>query len=431
MKRRGRKKGSPIDTLTQTTWSGIYTHRHLPEDDQDQSGSSRVWSLASVTHGSSKEHTTLTCILSARISPDQPVVCISAMCRVYAIVVAALLAVPHCCRAVEGVGDTLMKMFRIQTIENHTDVQIPSYMYELYEDTGNRQYDVIRSISPTKESLGSYSQFVYDLSTLEPSEIVQKAVLQLEPNTNHQFSKAINVSFFALPKQTVSKTYLGSGTIHGTLNLVNTLGSQTLNDFDQLVIQMEGAVKLSIGLVLYSITTSGEYAKGNELANLLFETSVKRRKRSVADNEIDIKRKNFTDEPKRKKKKQKNSRSNKLQAVDTGDTITFTGMDQCRMEKLVLNFADIGWEDWVIYPKGFETNYCAGGCLFPLGKGSKPTNHATVQSLARSFGRLWDLPEPSCVPDTLAPLTLLYMDRSNHVLLKSYPDMRVITCSCK
>jgi len=120
-----------------------------------------------------------------------------------------------------------------------------------------------------------------------------------------------------------------------------------------------------------------------------------------------------------------------LQAVDTGDTITFTGADQCRMEKLVLNFADIGWEDWVIYPKGFETNYCAGGCLFPLGKGSKPTNHATVQSLARSFGRLWDVPEPSCVPDTLAPLTLLYMDRSNHVLLKSYPDMRVVTCSCK
>lgn len=120
-----------------------------------------------------------------------------------------------------------------------------------------------------------------------------------------------------------------------------------------------------------------------------------------------------------------------FQAVDTGDTITFTGADQCRMEKLVLNFADIGWEDWVIYPKGFETNYCAGGCLFPLGKGSKPTNHATVQSLARSFGRLWDVPEPSCVPDTLAPLTLLYMDRSNHVLLKSYPDMRVVTCSCK
>jgi hypothetical protein len=69
----------------------------------------------------------------------------------YAIVVAAaLLAVPHCCRAAEGVGDTLLKMFHIQTIENHTDVQIPSYMYELYEDTGNRQYDVIRSISPTK-----------------------------------------------------------------------------------------------------------------------------------------------------------------------------------------------------------------------------------------------------------------------------------------
>lgn len=165
------------------------------------------------------------------------------------------------------------------------------------------------------ESLGAYSQFVYDLSTLEPSEIVQKAVLQLEPNTNHQFSKAINVSFFALPKQTVSKTYLGSGTIHGTLDLANTLGPQPLNGFDQLVVQMEGTAKLSIGLVLYSITTGGGYAKGNELANLLFETTVKRRKRSVADNEIDVKRNRFTSEPKRKKKKQKVSRVNKLQVI--------------------------------------------------------------------------------------------------------------------
>lgn len=71
------------------------------------------------------------------------------MCRIYAIVVAVLFAVPQCCCAAEDVGDTLLKMFRIQTIENHTDVQVPSYMYELYEDTGNRKYDVIRSISPT------------------------------------------------------------------------------------------------------------------------------------------------------------------------------------------------------------------------------------------------------------------------------------------
>jgi len=74
-----------------------------------------------------------------------------AMCRLYAIVaVAVVLAVPYGCRAAEDVGDTLMKMFRIETMENRTaDVQIPSYMYELYEDTGNRRYDVIRSITPT------------------------------------------------------------------------------------------------------------------------------------------------------------------------------------------------------------------------------------------------------------------------------------------
>lgn len=88
--------------------------------------------------------------------------CIPAMCRLYAIVAVAVLAVPYCCRAAEGVSDTLMKMFRIETMENRTaDVQIPSYMYELYEDTGNRRYDVIRSITPTTGNDNQYALTSY------------------------------------------------------------------------------------------------------------------------------------------------------------------------------------------------------------------------------------------------------------------------------
>jgi len=63
-------------------------------------------------------------------------------------VIVALL-VPHCCGAIIGdVGDALKTIFDIQTAENNTDVKVPSYMYDIYKDAGNGQYNVIRSISP-------------------------------------------------------------------------------------------------------------------------------------------------------------------------------------------------------------------------------------------------------------------------------------------
>jgi len=38
----------------------------------------------------------------------------------------------------------------------------------------------------------------------------------------------------------------------------------------------------------------------------------------------------------------------------------------CRRRKLVVDFADIGWSEWVISPKSFEAHYCAGACPFPM-----------------------------------------------------------------
>ncbi|VVC32471.1 Transforming growth factor-beta, C-terminal,Cystine-knot cytokine,Transforming growth factor [Cinara cedri] len=372
------------------------------------------------------------------------------MCRPRVQVVVALLAaaaavVPFRCRAVRNdavFGDSLVDIFDIKALGNDTAsgdraADVPGYMYELYRDAAeNREYDVIRSIPPKTDLLDAHAVFVFDLSSLEPTEMVKKAVLRRERRVVGS-GHTLNVTFYSVAKRpsSLSETYLGSGTLGGALDLAGTLGARSIADMDRLIVRVDTATAVpSVGLVLYSTTAvAGSQAKGHELAKLLFESVGGRARRSVHDNEIDVKRKDFGGKPKRNKKKKKTSRkNNRLRAVDNGDTIVITNGDQCRMEKLVLNFADVGWDEWVIYPKGFETNYCAGGCLFPLDKGSSPTNHASVQSLARSFGRLWDVPEPSCVPDTLAPLSLLYTDYpSNHVLLKSYPDMRVLTCACK
>jgi len=151
------------------------------------------------------------------------------------------------------------------------------------------------------------------LNALEPTEIVQKATLQLEAGPNFQFAEAINVSLYSLSKQIASKTYLGSASISNSLDLNNALGSQLLIGLEQLIVQMEGPVKRSIGLVLYSTTADGKLEKGHELSKYLYEATNRRRKRSVMDNEIDIQHNDFVDESKRKRKKKKGSRVGKLQ----------------------------------------------------------------------------------------------------------------------
>lgn len=46
-----------------------------------------------------------------------------------------------------------------------------------------------------------------------------------------------------------------------------------------------------------------------------------------------------------------------------------TGQNRgCSRRNLRVDFADIGWSEWVIAPKAFEAYYCAGTCEFPMPK---------------------------------------------------------------
>uniref|UniRef100_A0A671DQE2 Bone morphotic protein 6 n=1 Tax=Rhinolophus ferrumequinum TaxID=59479 RepID=A0A671DQE2_RHIFE len=53
----------------------------------------------------------------------------------------------------------------------------------------------------------------------------------------------------------------------------------------------------------------------------------------------------------------------------------------CRKHELYVSFQDLGWQDWIIAPKGYAANYCDGECSFPLNAHMNATNHAIVQTL--------------------------------------------------
>ncbi|KAM5236699.1 growth/differentiation factor 10 [Ctenodactylus gundi] len=107
------------------------------------------------------------------------------------------------------------------------------------------------------------------------------------------------------------------------------------------------------------------------------------------------------------------------------------GPRACARRYLKVDFADIGWSEWVLLPKSFDAYFCAGACEFPMPKIVRPSNHATIQSIVRAVGIIPGIPEPCCVPDKMNSLGVLFLDEDRNVVLKVYPNMSVETCACR
>uniref|UniRef100_A0A4W4F755 TGF-beta family profile domain-containing protein n=2 Tax=Electrophorus TaxID=8004 RepID=A0A4W4F755_ELEEL len=102
----------------------------------------------------------------------------------------------------------------------------------------------------------------------------------------------------------------------------------------------------------------------------------------------------------------------------------------CRPRRLYIDFKDVGWQDWIIAPQGYMANYCHGECPFPLSESLNGTNHAILQTLVHSFEPK-ETPQPCCVPIKLSPISMLYYDNNDNVVLRHYEDMVVDECGCR
>lgn len=53
------------------------------------------------------------------------------------------------------------------------------------------------------------------------------------------------------------------------------------------------------------------------------------------------------------------------------------GVTECCREKLYISFADIGWDDWIIEPKGYDAYFCRGSCNTVASVTSSSSHHTT------------------------------------------------------
>lgn len=102
---------------------------------------------------------------------------------------------------------------------------------------------------------------------------------------------------------------------------------------------------------------------------------------------------------------------------------------RCRRHPLYVDFKEVGWNKWIVAPTGYEAFFCLGECRFPLADHMNSSSHAMVQTLLNSVNGA--VPRACCVPTTLSPIALLYLDKEDHVVLKNYQDMVVEGCGCR
>nr|QYF06707.1 bone morphogenetic protein 2/4 [Holothuria scabra] len=102
----------------------------------------------------------------------------------------------------------------------------------------------------------------------------------------------------------------------------------------------------------------------------------------------------------------------------------------CAKQTLYVDFAIVGWNDWIVAPDGYQAYYCQGECPFPMPEHLNSTNHAIVQTIVHSAEPSL-VPRACCVPTELAPMNMLYFNEKEQIILKNYKEMVVDNCGCR
>ncbi|KPU75316.1 uncharacterized protein Dana_GF26751 [Drosophila ananassae] len=112
-------------------------------------------------------------------------------------------------------------------------------------------------------------------------------------------------------------------------------------------------------------------------------------------------------------------------AVDCGGALN----GQCCKESFYVSFKALGWDDWIIAPRGYFANYCRGDCT---GSFRTPdifqTFHAHFIEEYRKMGLLNGM-RPCCAPIKFSSMSLIYYG-DDGIIKRDLPKMVIDECGC-
>lgn len=131
-----------------------------------------------------------------------------------------------------------------------------------------------------------------------------------------------------------------------------------------------------------------------------------------------------------KNTKKRNSKSGQRQAAAN-----------CKKLDFNVNFVELGWDKWIIFPKIFNAHMCSGDCSLPFKnhnsffssslRSSVVTNHAQIMSILEYKHPDLNKQMTKCVSTKLKPLTVVFLDENGFIKTKQYEDMIVDECGCR
>ncbi|KAK7867409.1 hypothetical protein R5R35_003838 [Gryllus longicercus] len=108
-----------------------------------------------------------------------------------------------------------------------------------------------------------------------------------------------------------------------------------------------------------------------------------------------------------------------------GDTV-----GQCCKQKFYVNFTHLGWDDWIIAPRGYYANYCQGDCGGVHRTPDTYQNyHTHVMEEIRKVDPLSGM-QPCCAPLKFSSMSLIYFSPDSNIIKRDLPKMVVDECGC-
>ncbi|KAK3731059.1 hypothetical protein QZH41_019218 [Actinostola sp. cb2023] len=114
-------------------------------------------------------------------------------------------------------------------------------------------------------------------------------------------------------------------------------------------------------------------------------------------------------------------KSRKKRAIDCRP-----GIKDCCRQEFYVSFEEMGWDNWIMIPKGFKANYCTGSCyghILPMYHHTGVLQKLALQKKQREIA-------PCCSPTKLHALSLIYFDKDMNLFLEVVEKMTVEECGC-
>ncbi|KAG9488650.1 hypothetical protein GDO78_004936 [Eleutherodactylus coqui] len=97
----------------------------------------------------------------------------------------------------------------------------------------------------------------------------------------------------------------------------------------------------------------------------------------------------------------------------------------CRKVDMVVDFKELGWDNWVMYPKMYNAYRCEGNCNLLRKENSMTTNYDYIKSFKLKDSERTEC--SSCVPLKMQPLTMM-LHENGHLVLRYPGNMMIEEC---